>query len=144
MKRFTLFQITFAVMILFFIFSAIPAIGGELPGRDGGVAIADINHETDLLLASVSSSDIAFTKFEQRPQFIIGMEWPDEINLITYQMPFIVQKGSGIASVRYGKARARAPDIGLILAASKNKMTSDYISRYHVIPCCGRDSPFIS
>lgn len=109
------FKSTFILSACLLFFAAMsPAYGGQATVPDSAALTTSVEQGVDVPASAFSST---IMKFEKGTQFVAGITSPDYILPAIYESSFIVQKQSGIASARYDKAKARAPDIGGILAA---------------------------
>ena len=108
MKRFGLFHKSFILLVCLLLFAvATPAFGGQLAAPDTGGIVFAMDDRGGDVLASTSIHIVA--------------DYEGYISPAIYKAPFIVQHRSGIASARYGKIKARAPDQIMILASLKGK-----------------------
>lgn len=108
-----IWTVVLLVGLLFFA-GAFPAMGGTTVFSDEGAVTASLEQGVE---APASAFVLVYLTYEQG--LIAAMDLTSHMILAKYQKPFIAQRGSGFASARYGKVKARAPDIHSIITGAR-------------------------
>ena len=114
MKKFRPIQTVLLLVGLLFFAGAFPAMGDTPVFSDEGAVMASLEQGGEV--PAPAFVPVVLT-YEQG--LVAAVDLTTHVVLAKYQTPFIVQRGSGFASARHDKAKARAPDKHSIITGAR-------------------------